>query len=92
MVSTSAYTAQKMKFSIEDFFSKCNRIRSKLRIWSHLQEKSLIENFSFVKWCFLGSFSEIAESFISEKKLLLNRKDGIPRNITQHVFFTISCN
>ena len=28
--------AQKMKFSIKDFFSKCDQIRRKLRIWSHL--------------------------------------------------------
>ena len=28
-------TAQKMKFSIRDFFSKCEQIRSFLRIWSH---------------------------------------------------------
>ena len=28
-------TAQKMKFSIKDFFSKCDQIRRKLRIWSH---------------------------------------------------------
>ena len=27
-----AYTAQKMKFSIKDFFSKCDQIRSFLRI------------------------------------------------------------
>ena len=27
-------TAQKMKFSIKDFFSKCDQIRRKLRIWS----------------------------------------------------------
>ena len=40
-------TAQKMKFSIKDFFSKCNQIRSFLRIWSHLLEKSLMENFIF---------------------------------------------
>ena len=38
---------QKMKFSINDFSSKCNQIRSFLRIWSHLLEKSLIENFIF---------------------------------------------
>ena len=38
-------TAQKMKFSIKDFFSKCDQIRSFLRIWSHLLKKSLIENF-----------------------------------------------
>ena len=35
-------TAQKMKFSIKDFFSKCDQIRRKLQIWSHLLKKSLI--------------------------------------------------
>ena len=40
-------TAQKMKFSIKDFFSKCDQIRRKLRIWSHLLKKSLMENFIF---------------------------------------------
>ena len=42
-----AYTAQKMKFSIKDFFRKCDKIRRKLRIWSHLLKKSLMENFIF---------------------------------------------
>ena len=37
-------TAQKMKFSIKDFLSKCDQIRRKLRIWSHLLKKSLMEN------------------------------------------------
>ena len=37
----------KMKFSIKDFFSKCNQIRSFLQIWSHLLKKSLMENFIF---------------------------------------------
>ena len=41
------FTAQKMKFSIMDFFSKCDQIRRKLRIWSHLLKKSVIENFVF---------------------------------------------
>ena len=36
-----------MKFSIKDFFSKWDQIRSKLRIWSHLLQKSLMENFIF---------------------------------------------
>ena len=40
-------TAQKIKFFIKDFFSKCDQIRSFLRIWSHLLKKSLIENFLF---------------------------------------------
>ena len=30
------FTAQKMKFFIEDLFSKCDQIHRKLRIWSHL--------------------------------------------------------
>ena len=41
------FTAQKMKFSIKDFFSKCDQIRRKLPIWSHLLKKSLMENFIF---------------------------------------------
>ena len=40
-------TAQKLKFSIKDFFSKCDKIRRKMRIWSHLLKKSLMENFIF---------------------------------------------
>ena len=36
-----------MKFSIKDFFSKCDQIRSFLRTWSHLQKKFLMENFIF---------------------------------------------
>ena len=39
--------AQKKKFSIKDFFSKCDQIRRKLWIWSHLLKKSLMENFFF---------------------------------------------
>ena len=34
-------TPQKIKFSINDFYSKCDQIRRKLRIWSHLLKKSL---------------------------------------------------
>ena len=37
----------KNEFSIKDFFSKCDQIRRKLRIWSHLLKKSLMENFIF---------------------------------------------
>ena len=41
-------TAQKIKFSIKDFFSKCDQICSFLWIWSHLLKKSFAENFIFV--------------------------------------------
>ena len=36
-----------MKFSVKDFFSKCDKICSFLRIWSHLRKKSWMENFIF---------------------------------------------
>ena len=47
VTAVDVYTAQKMKFSIKDFFSKCNQILRKLRIWPHLPKKSLVENFIF---------------------------------------------
>ena len=47
------FTTQKMKFCIDDFFSKCDQIRRKLRIWSHLLKKSLMKNFIFVQCVFL---------------------------------------
>ena len=40
-------TAQTMKFSFRDFFSKCDQICRKLRIWSHLLKKSLMKSFFF---------------------------------------------
>ena len=53
--NVSLCTAQKMKFSIKNFSSKCDQIRRKLRIWSHLLKKSLMENIifcavKFVRW------------------------------------------
>ena len=41
------FTAQKMKFSINDFFSICDQICSLMRIWSHLLKKYFMENFIF---------------------------------------------
>ena len=42
-----------MKFSIKDFFSKCDQIRRKLFSYLHLLlKKSLMENFIF---CAVGS-------------------------------------
>ena len=40
---------KKMKFSIKDFLSKYDQIRSFLRISSHLLKKPLMENFIFVQ-------------------------------------------
>ena len=46
--------AQKIKFSIKDFFSKSKQICSKLQIWSHLQRKSLSKSSTFVQWKIYG--------------------------------------
>ena len=43
--------AQKIKFSIKEFFGKYDQIRSFLRICSHLLKKSLMENLTF---CVVG--------------------------------------
>ena len=46
----------KMKFSLKNFFSKCEQICWKLWTWSHLLKKSLTENFilSAFYWSFLA--------------------------------------
>ena len=44
--------AQKMKFSFNDFFSKCDKIRKKMRTCSHLLMKSLKRNFIFGAVCY----------------------------------------
>ena len=41
-------TAQQVKFSIKDFSSKCDQIRRKRVIWSHLLKKFLMGNFIFL--------------------------------------------
>ena len=43
----SFFTVHNMTFSIKDFFSKCDQTLRKLRVWSHLLKKSLMENFIF---------------------------------------------
>ena len=39
----------KMEFFFKDFFSKWEKIRRKLQIWSHLLKQILMENFTFVQ-------------------------------------------
>ena len=51
-------TAQKMKLFITDFFSKCDQIQRKLRIWSHLLKNSAVKNFIFC--------AVLAKSFIKD--------------------------
>ena len=53
-------TAQKMKFSIKDFFSKYDQIHRKLQIWSHLLKKFLME-----KLHFLSSVKAVLPKFLT---------------------------
>ena len=62
------HTEQKMKFSTKDFFSKCDQIRRKLRIWSHLLKKSLMKNFIF---CAMSTVSAAKETNKKIAKLSL---------------------
>ena len=56
----------KTKFSIKDFSSKCDQIRSKLRLWSHLLEKSLMEN--FISCAVLVGTLRLIHGFITQQK------------------------
>ena len=47
-LSLTSTTAQRMKFSIKEFFSQCYQIHRKLQMWSNLPKKSLMENFNFL--------------------------------------------
>ena len=42
-----SFSAQKIKFPIKDYFSKCDQNRSFLQIWSHLLKKSFMKNFIY---------------------------------------------
>ena len=76
----SGCTAQKMRFSIKDFFSKYGQIRRKLRIWSHSLKRSLMENFIFCAVLMLGWVKVLAakkEKYDTEFKLnFTTQNDG----------------
>ena len=70
---------KKIKFSVKDFFSRCDQVRRNLRSWSHLLKKWLMENSIFlcsVNKCyywiimyflcsFIQTFSMICISFLT---------------------------
>ena len=68
LIKGLSITAQRMKFFIWDFFNKCDRIQSFLRVWSHLLKKSLMENFIF---CAVYGTSEFEENVKYKYKLKL---------------------
>ena len=73
---------KKMKFSITYFFSKCYQIRRKLRIWSHLLKKSVMESFIF---CAVNSIKPVlflCEKFHPAYPAVLNIPLLLPWNTT----------
>ena len=73
----------KNEFSIKDFLSKCDQIRSFLRIWSHLQKKSLMENLFFVQWIVNDSklsFNHHLVPLALMKRTLYNFTSGVTVN------------
>ena len=64
-----------MKFSIKDFSGKCDQIRKKLQIWSHLLDKSLIENFIFCA-VYTAIIFVATSHHCSHKNLLINFKNS----------------
>ena len=83
ITKTAFYTAQKIKFFIKNFFSKCDEIGSFLQIWSHLPKKSLMENFIFcamlltymsLKWVLVTTFwIEFVAQYKNPKTLNLSK-------------------
>ena len=61
-------TAQKSKFSIRDFFSKYDQIRSFVRIWSHLTKETLNGKLHFLS-C---EICEYTLGFINILSLVVN--------------------
>ena len=52
-----------MSFVVKDLFSKCEHIRTKLRIYSHLLNKSLTENFILCVVNIIGFTTESCKFF-----------------------------
>ena len=67
-------TIQKTKFFSKVFLSKCEKIRSVLRTWSHLLGKSLMENFSFC-----AVYIVLQTTLMKRKKLHIRCLKGLCR-------------
>ena len=61
------HCTSKMKFSIKDFLRKCDQIRKKIRSWSHLLKKSIIESFIFcaVQYFILHTKIAVTQDWLS---------------------------
>ena len=62
-----------MKFSIKNFLSKCDQICSFLRIWSHLQKKSLMGNFIFCAVAYVKTIWIMVLDFDTEYEMVCEK-------------------
>ena len=93
-------TAQKKIFSIQDFFSKCDQIRRKLRISSHLLKKSLMENFIFSAVVIglrthtlsflLLTVSLVPQTFFSQSSLKITPDLDFLKHVSKKTFLGVS--
>ena len=71
------WLGQKMKFSVKEFFHKCDQKPSFQRIRSHLMKKSLMENFIFSAVIVtLEDINETSGCFVF--KYILDKKNFLP--------------
>ena len=84
--SMDASAVQKMKFSVKDFFSKCEQIHRKLWICSHLVKKSLSENFTFC--AMTRGVSPLCSCIQSISRNMLTRKLSLLISIFSSVIIT----
>ena len=72
-----------MKFSIKDFVSKCDQIRSFLGIWSHLPKKSLMKNFIFCEGYHWKTFALAVTAFITNLCVIVCIKSPFTQSTLQ---------
>ena len=69
----------KIRFFIKDVFSKCDQIPRKQQTWSHLMNKSLMENFIF---CTMVTFLIFPDLNFKMSEILRNFQNKILENMS----------
>ena len=65
-------TKKEMQFSIKDFFSKCDQIRSLLQVWSHLLKKILNGKLQFFARCFSLKYVYFSSKFTVLRMMVID--------------------
>ena len=85
----------KTKFSIKDFFSKCDQIRRFLWIWSHLLEKSFTKTYweifhKNIIFCAVSLFLSFSLFFFALTKMIALLLEHQQKYISYHMLKYIS--